>query len=401
MRSKAQSPLVITSSHHSIFLENKRSVAEEVKDMEDNDAIDDAKEGTQISSEIKRKKLKLEYLEQRCKALKTPSQVQNERDIVNGKAAIKVKEGEFSKGEEGKESLFKLEYPWIPITCKHCKLFGYTLETYESSTLIKGNKKIEGVGQDKPKQGGQTTLGDKQISNAEEVGWNLSLYTVESVLACIFTFKCPWGLNMTLRQKEVQRLLGVHKSALVGLVEIVRKGNEQAIINYMCPSWEWASCNTYLKGRILLCWDPNILKATILRTSNFVIHSFLLSLVCAYNFPVERAFLWLQSDMIIFCKCYDKAWVAVGDYNSSFSCFDKTGGRTVLNNTVETYTKWMDQIGLMDMRFRGCKYTWSNRANKKEDKILTKIDRCLVNEKMLGVQWSLVTRFFSSITNLD
>ncbi|KAF6134943.1 hypothetical protein GIB67_023302 [Kingdonia uniflora] len=96
----------------------------------------------------------------------------------------------FYCGEDGKESLIKLEYLWIPITCKQCKLFGHLLDTCESSTLIKGNKMIEGTGQDQPKLGGQTAAGDKQINKVEEI----SLYTVESVLAYIFTIECPWWI---------------------------------------------------------------------------------------------------------------------------------------------------------------------------------------------------------------
>ncbi|KAF6133932.1 hypothetical protein GIB67_040696 [Kingdonia uniflora] len=336
-------------------------------------------------------------------------------DIVNGKAAIKVKEGEFSEGilhsreylvgcfvgkrlaypyvkdmltklwdikgdydtsihghigtssfarvcidiqadctwpstvpiyygEDGKESLIKLEYAWIPIACKHYKLYGHTLETCDSSTLTKGNNKIEGAGQDKAKLGGQTTARDEQVSKAEEEGWS--------------KVKGKGGpQNGKQNNSRFDPLLEEYNEEEVEIISVTTTKNQESVPALKSKDKE---PKTIGKGQ---------------------------------RFTVERACLW--SDMITFSKCYDKAWVVVGDFNSPFSCFNKTGGRTVLNNIVETYTEWMDQTGLMDMRFRGCKYTWCNRANKKEDGILTKIDRCLVNEKMLNLFGDVMANFLT------
>ncbi|KAF6146581.1 hypothetical protein GIB67_008867 [Kingdonia uniflora] len=106
--------------------------------------------------------------------------------------------------------------------------------------------------------------------------------------------------------------------------------------------------------------------------------TFLFSLVYASNCCRERDSLW--EDLTNVANNFTNPWILVGDFNSCFSNHDKVGGRVVLSSIVENYADLPNVTKLQDLKYSGCRYTWTNRRIG-EDSMMTKIDRILVNER--------------------
>jgi hypothetical protein len=66
-------------------------------------------------------------------------------------------------------------------------------------------------------------------------------------------------------------------------------------------------------------------------------------------------------------------WIVLGDFNSILSQEDKHNGDPVSSYEVSDFRACYSDLGLSDLNYTGCHYTWSNGT------IWTKIDRVLAN----------------------
>ncbi|KAF6143228.1 hypothetical protein GIB67_039011 [Kingdonia uniflora] len=94
---------------------------------------------------------------------------------------------------------------------------------------------------------------------------------------------------------------------------------------------------------------------------------FMCSFVYASNDPIEGVELW--DDLQTFANYFlGVPLVIASDFKSSFSCWDKVGGRTVLNSIVELYTNLLHNTKLTDMKYKRFKTKsalkdWNNSKN--------------------------------------
>ncbi|XP_075654049.1 uncharacterized protein LOC142624370 [Castanea sativa] len=72
------------------------------------------------------------------------------------------------------------------------------------------------------------------------------------------------------------------------------------------------------------------------------------------------------------------SWVIVGDFNESLIDEDKFGGRGVHINRSLAFKECLDRCSMVDMRFFGPRYTWTNKRDI-SNLILARIDRFFMN----------------------
>ena len=73
-------------------------------------------------------------------------------------------------------------------------------------------------------------------------------------------------------------------------------------------------------------------------------------------------------------------WMCIGDFNELAYHDEKVGTRLHCQNKINLFREFLNNVGLMDMSQKGCKFTWAiNPRNGVVTK--EKIDRMLVNWK--------------------
>lgn len=176
------------------------------------------------------------------------------------------------------------------------------------------------------------------------------------------------GLNLRNKQSLVKRLIEQHKAGLVGLLETrVKQNKVGAVYLNLFRGWCFTCNNAWHKGgRIMVAWDPLIYDIDILFCSSQIIHmrgrliglnvSFNISVVYAFNREEERKDLWntltkLEENI---------PWVILGDFNAILHKEDRIGPRAHCIPS-ESFLQWVRTCKLDDVRFTGCRYTWTNK----------------------------------------
>jgi hypothetical protein len=104
--------------------------------------------------------------------------------------------------------------------------------------------------------------------------------------------------------------------------------------------------------------------------------TFAASFVYGYNTISARRTLWdgLKS------WASSGPWLVFGDFNSTLSQDDKYNGAPVSSYEVSDFRTCCSELGLSDLNYTGCHYTWSN------GNVWTKIDRVLANPSWNNLQ---------------
>lgn len=108
------------------------------------------------------------------------------------------------------------------------------------------------------------------------------------------------GLNDPLKQKEAKSFLKNNDLSLMGLIEHkVKEPKVSRILGFICPHWKYAHNFMHAPmGRILVCWDPQVLTVKVLEQTDQLMHReihalreghvFLTTFVYASNSYLER-----------------------------------------------------------------------------------------------------------------
>ncbi|KAI8555236.1 hypothetical protein RHMOL_Rhmol05G0159000 [Rhododendron molle] len=90
---------------------------------------------------------------------------------------------------------------------------------------------------------------------------------------------------------------------------------------------------------------------------------------------LDKQQLWAALQQL----CVAMSWVVLGDFNAIKSPMEKVGGDRTWLPWMEEFNSCLHSTELVDLRYSGCQYTWSNKQLGAAH-ISTKIDRVLVNE---------------------
>ncbi|XP_022857391.1 uncharacterized protein LOC111378428 [Olea europaea var. sylvestris] len=195
-------------------------------------------------------------------------------------------------------------------------------------------------------------------------------------------------------QKKKNGSRGKHKKGKKhhsprGVETKVKEKNQNKVGNAIFNSWSVLSnYNCSPIGRIWVCWNPIDVDVLLVGCSAQAIHvrvnacngkwSCVVSVVYGDNIPVKRVDLW--DDFIArYGGFAHLPWVVMGDFNSVVSPSEVAGGSSSWPAWQDDLGNCMTTVGLADLKFDGCLYTWSNK--QVSDPTLKKLDRVLVNSK--------------------
>ncbi|KAJ9560832.1 hypothetical protein OSB04_005992 [Centaurea solstitialis] len=200
------------------------------------------------------------------------------------------------------------------------------------------------------------------------------------------------GLNVASKRNEVRHLISVQRLDVCVVVETKVCRNKLAgVCGDLFGSWEWASNNGVCRGRtrIIVGWNPNVVKIEAFEFFDQVIHcrlfhlvmgkSFHCSFVYAANDTVERRVLW---DCIARHKVFVKgeAWVVMGDFNVSLDPSDSSRGTSYVTRAMNDFRECLNGADLFDLNQSGLKFTWIQSRL-----LLLVLDRILCNLGFLGL----------------
>lgn len=190
-----------------------------------------------------------------------------------------------------------------------------------------------------------------------------------------------------LKQREAKNWVFRNKLSLVGLIEHKVKGPKvSSIVKSMLPLWNFVSNHpSTTMGRLLICWNPSVFHVQVLCQSSQYVHckvltcdgkySFVATFIYGANSHLKRQQLWADLHHLYVVT----PWVILGDFNAIKSPNEKVGGDRSWMPWMGEFNSCLQSIELVDLRFSGCYFTWSNKLLG-DAHISTKIDRVLVNE---------------------
>ncbi|KAF5188866.1 hypothetical protein FRX31_021548 [Thalictrum thalictroides] len=109
------------------------------------------------------------------------------------------------------------------------------------------------------------------------------------------------------------------------------------------------------------------------------IEGLLISIVHARSLHVQRRDLWKQLTDL---NNTGMPRLIAGDFNAHLYVNERKGGRVPLAAAIQDFTDFVDENLLVEAHSTGLEYTWCNRQQG-DRKIISKIDRCLINQELL------------------
>nr|TKR98958.1 hypothetical protein D5086_0000197870 [Populus alba] len=189
------------------------------------------------------------------------------------------------------------------------------------------------------------------------------------------------GLNSPLKQHEVVSLMRKKKLDVCGLLETkLVPSKVSSMQQFRLKKWKFVSnAAAALTARIVVFWNPATVNVELLDFSAQGLHVLIYSLVhqfklyasfvYGFNTVIGRRILW--DDLRSWSPT--SPWLVLGDFNSLLSQADKHDGEPVSNYETSDFRQCCSDLGLTDLNYSGCHYTWTN------GRVWSKLDRVLVN----------------------
>lgn len=136
-------------------------------------------------------------------------------------------------------------------------------------------------------------------------------------------------------------------------------------------------------GGMVLLWNNEVVKVSNFTRNGQSIHvmievkpknlTWLFSTIYASNDLAYRHLLW-DNIKLIFDK-YKGPWLVTEDFNEIINSTNKFGGRPINQKRARTLIDCRSSCNLVDLGYKGCKYTWSNHRMRNGGLIMERLDR--------------------------
>jgi exonuclease III len=189
------------------------------------------------------------------------------------------------------------------------------------------------------------------------------------------------GLNSPLKQHEVGNLMRKNKLDVCGLLETKLVSSKVTLMQkFRLNKWKvLTNAAVASTARIVVLWNPATVHVDLIGHSAQGLHVLISSLVSqlrfyatfvyGFNTVLARRTLWDE----LRTWSPNSPWLILGDFNSLLSPADKHHGEAVSTYETADFRQCCSDLGLLDLNYSGCHYTWSN------GRVWSKLDRVLVN----------------------
>lgn len=186
---------------------------------------------------------------------------------------------------------------------------------------------------------------------------------------CLF-WNCR-GANKPNFRRSVRYLLKKFNTEILALFETHAGGDRASRI---CQSLGFDNSfrvdATGQSGGIWLLWRSSVGTITIVESSDQFVYGTVedgtekLNLIVVYAAPsaTRRSDLWGQIKTVI--QNIDGPLVIGGDFNTILRVDERTGGNGRLSTDSLAFGEWINELSLIDMGFKGSRYTWRRGRTK-------------------------------------
>lgn len=87
--------------------------------------------------------------------------------------------------------------------------------------------------------------------------------------------------------------------------------------------------------------------------------TFYCTIVYGFNGVTDQKSIWNR--LKYFALTMTDSWMVAGDFNNMLSPYERVGSSPVSLAEIKDFRECLVDCSLKDMRWRGCKLTWSNK----------------------------------------
>ena len=185
----------------------------------------------------------------------------------------------------------------------------------------------------------------------------------------ILTWNCGGALKPSFRQ-TILDLVNGHYPIIMVITETRMSGDRAKSIMASFP-FDGAMCSNTISfaGGIWLLWWSDLVQVEVLSTTEQEIHalirvsshpfSWILSAIYASPRLCEGLVLWDNLKLLV--GLHNFPWALMGDFNKVVNEHQKFGGNPTSQRRIRPYVDCMNFCGMLDLRFFGLNYTWTNK----------------------------------------
>ncbi|XP_016566719.2 uncharacterized protein LOC107864811 [Capsicum annuum] len=193
-------------------------------------------------------------------------------------------------------------------------------------------------------------------------------------------------------KKHYKDMVNIHQPCILSLLETKMSDHQDLCeeIGFQNHIQSEANGNS---GDLVIMWRKDAITIASVSISSQAINamvkvssppsSWYISIIYASNDFKARVDIWNQ--LASFSESYispeENSWLVRGDFNEILRASEKFEGARINQNRSNLFMNYINYCSLIDLGFKGSKYTWSNRRYRNRNGLILKnLDRCLAND---------------------
>ncbi|XP_019255050.1 PREDICTED: uncharacterized protein LOC109233625 [Nicotiana attenuata] len=199
------------------------------------------------------------------------------------------------------------------------------------------------------------------------------------------------GANSAEFKRHCSEMVKLHKPMMLVLLETKMADHKKLTEELQFDMHIQFPAIGHSRG-IVIMWRENSLQIDEVAVNSQGIHAmvkvlpsnppYFFSAIYASNHLEDRRGLW--DSLVNISKAHKVSWFVGGDFNEVLKAEEKFGGNPINTHRSNSFWNCINNCHLIDLWFKGSKYTWSNKRYKNRTYlILERIDRCLANNHWL------------------
>ncbi|XP_070035267.1 uncharacterized protein [Nicotiana tomentosiformis] len=197
--------------------------------------------------------------------------------------------------------------------------------------------------------------------------------TQSNPLMKILLWNCR-GANGADFRRNLKAVLSWNNPTMVCFTETKMKkaANEALMVEFWFTNMLHVDAIGYSEGMIMLWREHEVAHVDPIAATNQEIHAnvqvstssqpCILSWVYASTSFNNKKIRWDNLEHI--SVSHAQHWILCGDFNEITSAVDKFGGNPINNNRANALLDCLQNINMVDLRFTGSRFTWSNLRTK-------------------------------------